>query len=84
LSEIVGPLASTCSDFCNVFAKFFTFIMDALKSKHHGSKHFSVVSKKESGEMTESFEEESNDGSSKIYDSCEKESFDEVYDSHLQ
>ena len=69
--------------FLKFFTNFFTFILDALTSKHYDSKNVSVVSENESGEMSESCEEESYDESSEIYDSCEEESFDEAYATHL-
>ena len=57
--------------------------MDALTSKHYHSKNVSVDCENESGETSESCEEESYDESSEIYDSCEEESLDEAYASHL-
>ena len=63
-----------------------TFILGGFTSKNYDSKNdinVSVECKNESGEMYESCEEESFDGSSELSDSCEEETFDEAYASLL-
>ena len=69
-----------------IFITKFTFILGGFTSKNSYSKNdrrVSVECENESGEMYESCEEESLDGSSEISDSCEEETFDEAYASLL-
>ena len=69
-----------------IFITKFTFILGGFTSKNSYSKNdrrVSVECENESGEIYESGEEESFDGSSEISDSCEEETFDEAYNSLL-